>query len=123
MQRIEMKRSDLCELYILMDLYERTYEQSEITAGELKECVRQKCEEQGMAGSIKNARNAGRKKKYSEETDRKVLEEYRCGKSIREIASETGCSTGYVQKLIYEHRYRQSRAGGLAPKGTDAQSQ
>ncbi len=99
MQRIKMKRTDLCELYILLELYERTYGQSGITAVELKECVRQKCEEQGMAGCIKNARNAGRKKKYSEETDRKVMKEYGQGKSIRKIAAETGCSTGYVQKI------------------------
>ncbi len=62
MGQMEMKLSDLCELYILVELYERTYGQPGITIGELKETVREKCEERGMADVIRNARNAGRKR-------------------------------------------------------------
>ncbi len=113
MGNVEMKLADLRELYTLVELYERTYGQPGITAGELKESIRRKCEERGVPSDIRNARDAGRKKKYSEETDREIVEGYQYGKSIRKIAAETGCSTGYVQKLIFEHRHRQERTGKL----------
>ena len=115
-----MSPADLCELYTLMELYEKTYGQAGITAAELKENIRKKCEERGVAGNIKNARNAGRKKKYSKETNRKIAEGYKSGKSIRKIASETGCSTGYVQKLIYEHRHKKDCSGEAEPEGKTA---
>lgn len=115
-----MGPADLCELYTLMELYEKTYGQAGITAAELKENIRKKCEERGVAGNIKNARNAGRKKKYSKETDRKITEGYKSGKSIRKIASETGCSTGYVQKLIYGHRHKKDCSVEAEPEGKTA---
>ncbi len=117
MGQMEMQLSDLCELYILVELYEKTYGQPGITIGELKETVRKKCEERGMTDVIRNTRNAGRKKKYSEETDRKIVDRYRQGRTIREIASETGCSTGYVQKLIYEHRHKKGCSKEAEPEG------
>jgi len=120
MGRLEMSPADLSELYTLMELYERTYGQAGITAAELKENVRKKCEERGVAGNIKNARNAGRKKKYSRETDRKIAEGYKSGKSIRKIASETGCSTGYVQKLMFEHQHKKGCSEEAEPEGNTA---
>ncbi len=116
MGQMEMQLSDLCELYILVELYEKTYGQPGITIGELKETVRKKCEGRGMTDIIRNARNAGRKKKYSEETDRGIVDGYKQGKSIRKIASETGCSTGYVQKLIYEHRNKKHSSREAEPE-------
>lgn len=120
MGKIEMGLADLCELYTLMELYEKTYGQPGITVGELKESVRKKCEEHGVTDGIRNARNAGRKKKYSKETDRKIVEGYKKGKTIRKIASETGCSTGYVQKLIYEHKHKKGCSGEAEPEGKTA---
>lgn len=120
MGRLEMSPADLCELYTLMELYEKTYGQAGITAAELKETVRKKCEERGVTGNIKNERKAGRKKKYSKETDRKILEGHKSGKSIRKIAAETGCSTGYVQKLIYEQRHKKCCSGKAEPEGKTA---
>lgn len=117
MGNLEMRIADLRELYTLVELYERTYGQLGITTTELKAGVRKKCEERGVAGNIYNARGAGRKKKYSEWTDRKIMEGYENGNSIRKIASETGCSTGYVQKLISEHRYRKGCFGEAEPEG------
>ncbi len=120
MGRIEMSPADLSELYTLMELYEKTYEQSGKTIEELKESVRKKCEERGVTGNIKNARKADRKKKYSKETDREIAEGYKSRKSIRKIASETGCSTGYVQKLIFEHRHKKGCSGEAEPEGKTA---
>lgn len=120
MVKTEMQLSDLCELYILLELYEKTYRQPGITIEELKGSVRKKCEERGKTGSIRNARNAGRKKKYKEETDKKILAGSSHGKTIREIASETGCSTGYVQKLIYEHQHKRGCFGEAEPEGKTA---
>lgn len=120
MGRLEMKPADLCELYTLMELYEKTYGQTGITAAELKENVRKKCEEQGVAGNIRNARKAGRKKKYKEETDKKILDGRRQGKTIRETALESGCSTGYVQKLIFEQRHKKGCSGEAEPDGKTA---
>ncbi len=116
MRQTEMQLSDLCGLYILLDLYEKTYRQPGIRIEELKEHVRKKCVERGMADGIRNARNAGRKKKYSEETDRGIVDGYKQGKSIRKTASETGCSTGYVQKLIYEHRNKKHSSREAEPE-------
>lgn len=120
MGKIEMSLADLRELYTLMELYEKTYGQPGITVAELKERVKKKCEERGEAGNIKNARKAGRKKKYSKETDRKIVERHKSGKSIRKIASETGCSMGYVQKLIFEHKHKEGCSGEAEPEGKPA---
>lgn len=120
MGKIEMSLADLRELYTLMELYEKTYGQPGITVAELKERVKKKCEERGEVGNIKNARKAGRKKKYSKETDRKIVERHKSGKFIRKIASETGCSMGYVQKLNFEHKHKEGCSGEAEPEGKPA---
>ena len=40
MGKIEMSLADLCELYTLMELYEKTYGQPGIAVAELKERVK-----------------------------------------------------------------------------------
>lgn len=105
MGKYGMKKSDLAELYILLELYGRTYGEKE-SVKELREETKRLYEEAWGPGAIGNSRGAGRKEKYQEETKRKILELRKEGKSIRKIAGETGCSIGYVQKLINEHRYK-----------------
>lgn len=107
MGNIGMKKSDLAELCILLEMYGRTYGET-AEAKELLSEMKRLYEEAGGTGEIRNSRGAGRKKKYLEETKRKILELRKEGNSIRKIAEETGCSTGYVQKLINEHMHKEA---------------
>jgi len=107
MGNIGMKKSDLAELYILLELYGRTYGKM-AEAEELLTEMKRLYEEARGTGEIGNSRGAGRKEKYPEETKRKILELRKEGNSIRKIAEETGCSTGYVQKLINEHMNKEA---------------
>lgn len=105
MGKVEMKKSDLAELYTLLELYGRSYgKMAEVE--ELLTEMERRYEKARGTGEIGNSRGAGRKGKYPEETKRKILELREEGNSIRKIAGETGCSTGYVQKLINEHRHK-----------------
>ena len=105
-----MKKSDLAELYVLLEMYGRTYGKKE-QVKELYEETKRLYEEARGTGEIGNSRGAGRKEKYPEETKRKILELRKEGNSIRKIAEETGCSTGYVQKLINEHVHKEDDPG------------
>ena len=107
MGNIGMKKSDLAELYILLELYGRTYGKM-AEAEELLTEMKRLYEEARGTGEIGNSRGAGRKEKYPEETKRKILELRKEGNSIRKIEEETGCSTGYVQKLINEHMNKEA---------------
>lgn len=107
MGNIEMKKSDLAELYTLLEMYGRTYGKTAEVEELLTEMERLYEEARGT-GVIGNSRGAGRKGKYPEETKRKILELREEGNSIRKIAGETGCSTGYVQKLINEHMHKEA---------------
>lgn len=53
---------------------------------------------------------AGRKPKYTEETVRVIKHLRAEGKTVRSIAAVTGCSTGYVQKIIVEQEADQNEA-------------
>ncbi|MGN0399400.1 MAG: helix-turn-helix domain-containing protein [Blautia sp.] len=110
MGNIGMKKSDLAELYTLLEMYGRTYGEKEPVKILLEETKRLYEEARGT-GAIGNSRGAGRKGKYPEETKRKILELRKEGSSIRKIAEETGCSTGYVQKLINEHMHKEAEPG------------
>ena len=104
---LEMKRQDLLELYQLLELYERTYgERNRLSRGGLKKEIRQKyAEATGRDISQgRNPRNAGRKKKYTDEENELVVELYRKGESLRQISKETGCSVGHVQDVIRERK-------------------
>lgn len=98
--KLEMKRQDLIELYQLASLYSRTYG-SQSTESLLKELNSRYQEKYGADISDEsNPRDAGRKKKYDEKTDRRIMQMHGRGCSVREIAQETGCSVGYVQSVI-----------------------
>ena len=59
-------------------------------------------EGQNSVQKIKNERNAGRKRKLSNEEIAIIDKLHLQGKSIRFIAKEMGCSVGLVHKIINE---------------------
>lgn len=58
--------------------------------------------EENSVQKIKNERNAGRKRKLSNEEIAIIDKLHLQGKSIRFIAKEVGCSVGLVHKIINE---------------------
>lgn len=58
--------------------------------------------ESSSVQKIKNERNAGRKRKLSNEEIAIIDKLHLQGKSIRFIAKEVGCSVGLVHKIINE---------------------
>ena len=100
MSRIEMKRTDLGELYILLEMYGRTYGG---VPENLLETIKGAYRRQGGEKPIRNARGAGRKSRISPEQICRARELREKGCKIREIAEEMGYSTGFVHKLINEH--------------------
>ena len=100
---IEIRKTDLGELYTLLELYQRVY-------GEVPEGLLIKIEDRYKRAhgpgererQITNPRGAGRKSKITEERIRQAKELKRKGYKIREIGKEMGCSTGHVHKLINE---------------------
>lgn len=49
-------------------------------------------------------RRAGRKPKYSKEMQEMILSMYENRLTMRQISDKTGCSLGYIQKLIKSNR-------------------
>ena len=108
MAKIEMKAADPGELYALLKMYQSVY-------GEVPECLIKDvgyrfktthtvCSTSKDAFSIKNPRGAGRKSNIGPEEKDKIMGMRRSGMTIREVAAKTGYSTGYVHKLIHEHK-------------------
>lgn len=103
---IEMKRQDLEELYQLLTLYERTHG-SKNAEELLKEVAERYGRHYGKdIMKERNPRKAGRKRQYTEEDREKIRKIRVQGKSIREIAKETGCSVGYVQGVLSDPKNR-----------------
>lgn len=101
MSKVEMRKSDLGELYALLGMYRITY-------GGVPEELMEEVEAAYKRGigpgfSVGNPRGAGRKSKITPEKIRKAKELREKGDPIRKIAEEMGCSAGYVHKLIHEH--------------------
>lgn len=101
MSRMEMKKVDLGELYILLEMYERTYGG---VPGALLNSIGAAYKMQGGEGNIRNPRGAGRKKVTTQEEIEKAKGLREKGYKIREIARELGCSVGHVHKLIHEQK-------------------
>jgi len=108
---LQMKPSDLGELYALLDMYQNIYGPAgdnllaEI-AGNYKISAACYCRGRGKNPDIipiTNPRGAGRKRRDIPEESEKICQLRKSGMTIRAIASETGCSVGYVHKLIHEH--------------------
>ena len=106
---IEMRKTDLGELYALLEMYQRVY-------GGVPEGLLIKIEDRygkshgpvaDRENQITNPRGAGRKSKITEERIRQAKELKRKGYKIREIGKEMGCSTGHVHKLINEQQEKQ----------------
>jgi len=61
-----------------------------------------------LLGQLRNTsppkKNAGRKRKYSDETIKAICALYLSGTSIRRIAEITGCSVGYVHSHLKGHK-------------------
>ena len=102
---IHMSEMDLAELYALLSLYRRTYQEEEKkTPGELLEDIRRLYAKRSNGKEIRDVRNtrgAGRKKAYSKEEDQKIKKIYESCRSMRRTAKEAGCSLGHVQDVIH----------------------
>lgn len=102
--RLMMKQQDLLELYQLLVLYQRTYQEceEESLSGWLDKISGHYQEKTG-GNDIKkasNPRNAGRRKYYSASQDQDILTQYGNGDPFRCIASRIGCSVGHVQDVV-----------------------
>lgn len=108
--RIEMKPTELGELYALLSMYGQVYggigEELLLEVADKydKAMTGRGCDKgnKGAKMSPNNPRGAGRKPREIEGEIEKILELRREGMTIREIALQAGCSTGRVHKLINE---------------------
>lgn len=108
---LAMKATDLAELYCLLSMYQRTYE---LPAGrdmnDLLKRIQEAYEEQAdscnastaLPPKVSNPRGAGRKKVYTDTMKNKIIQLHISGNTIRGIALELKCSSGYVHKIINE---------------------
>lgn len=107
---LQMKPSDLGELYTLLTMYRNVYGGVEDKflfeiAGNYN--LSASCS--GCGGKnhavlpVTNPRGAGRKRRNNPDEAGRIRQLRKSGRSIRAIASETGRSVGYVHKLIHEH--------------------
>ena len=97
---MEMNRQDLLELYQLTVMYARCYD---LELGELLEGISETYRKNTSGEDILSARNprrAGRKRVYTENTDRAILELRSNGMTLRGIAGTLQCSTGHVQDVL-----------------------
>ncbi len=109
MSAIEMRASDLGELYALLSMYIRTYHTCERDGALLNEVTEKYNAQSGLQEnecsppSLMNIRGAGRRHAFSPDHDEEILRLRQEGLTIRKIAEATDCSVGYVHKLIHEH--------------------
>ena len=106
---MEMRKTDLGELYALLEMYQRVY--GGVPEGLLVKIENRYEKTHGSGGAresqITNPRGAGRKSKITEERIRQAKELKEKGYKIREIGKEMGCSAGHVHKLINEQLEKQ----------------
>lgn len=111
--RLMMKQQDLLELYQLLVLYQRTYQEYEekSLSGWLDKISEHYQEKTGRDDikKARNPRNAGRRKQYSASQDQEILVQYRNGDSFRHIASRNGCSVGHVQDVVKAEKKQMHR--------------
>lgn len=101
---IHMSEMDLIELYQLLSLYRRTYqEDGKKTPAELLKDIGDiygKISGGKDIGEARNPRGAGRKRIYSGEMNKKIKDLYGSNRSMRKTAREAGCSLGHVQDVV-----------------------
>ena len=103
MAGLQMQEQDLIELYQLLKLYERTYQEDDAKdIQELTEDIQSRY--RFITGKdiekARNPRGAGRKQLYNADKAKEVLQVYSDCKNIRQTAKRTGVSTTYVYKAI-----------------------
>ena len=102
---LQMQEGDLLELYQLLDLYRRTY-QDEVWSDvpELMEEISDRYRKLNGQDIKKatNPRGAGRKKVYNKVKAEEVKAVYNQLKNVRKTAKEAGVSTTFVYKCIRE---------------------
>jgi hypothetical protein len=108
---LAMKATDLAELYWLLSMYQSTYE---LPVGrdmnDLLKDIQKVYEEQAVScgrstalpPKLSNPRGAGRKKVYTDTMKNEILQLHISGSTIRGIASQLKCSSGYVHEIISE---------------------
>lgn len=110
MGKIMMRVTDLGELHTLLTMYQDTY--GSVPEGFIEQVAEQyhtaaigHCDaESASIPRITNPRGAGRKSKVKPEDKEQILYLRKSGRTIREIAVETGYSTGLIHKLIHERK-------------------
>ena len=96
---MDMKKTDLGELYALLEMYSKTYGGVPDT---LLSAIADAYEKQGGNGTLRNPRGAGRRPSVTAEQTKKAKDLRAAGCTIRDIADKIGVSIGSVQKLISE---------------------
>ena len=110
----KMEDGDILELYVLLDVFSRVYDdlpdevtmimksvsaeyqadhhiKTELSHSEIMEIAKT---------ILRNPRNAGAKRKYSLECDKRIQELHSHGMNLRDIAKQMQCSYGYVQSIV-----------------------
>ncbi len=106
-----MRPTDLGELHTLLIMYRNTY--GGVPDGFLEQVAKRyyaaaasrHCDtESNSVPLIANPRGSGRKSKVKPEEMEQIYNLRKSGRTIREIAAETGYSVGLVHKLIHEQK-------------------
>ncbi|MDU3192883.1 MAG: helix-turn-helix domain-containing protein [Finegoldia magna] len=98
------KREDLLKDIEILESYILDLESKKKKLENENKILKERIEELEASSvqKIKNERNAGRKRKLSNEEIAIIDKLHLQGKSIRFIAKEVGCSVGLVHKIINE---------------------
>lgn len=107
---IRMRASDLGELHALLIMYRQVYggvddKLLSAVAGNYQDAA-VSCHSAAAGGPVPpvtNPRAAGRRRRDIPGERETILGLRDDGMTIREIAAASGCSVGYVHKLIHEH--------------------
>ena len=110
---LQLRDVDFSELYMYLELYERTYNSNLSESLKIRThleqcyCVKHGLKDTSGVSEIfhkisRNPREAGRKKSYTEEGEKAVWEYIENGMSIREVSRKTGMSAGTVQRIKKE---------------------
>ena len=101
MSKIEMSERDLRELYILLEVYRKTYTDNRGIENILQEIKKryERVAPDKEIDSTHNFRNAGRHRQYNDADNEKIKHCLENGLSIRKTAEKVGCSAGYVQTV------------------------
>lgn len=102
-----MQEKDLGELYTYLELFGRVYDGYDGEVEKLRKGIEAiyaeeyQCRNAGeVLKRLRNPREAGRKQKYEQQQIEEVRALAHTGRSIREIAEETGVSRSSVQRWI-----------------------